>query len=214
MIIYKNSTGIIDVEGLNKGKELMDKVEQTLSVIKQRETELLADRVTTMNNSARYTTALIVIAALIALLITTLFYVRIKNDFAQRALLQKELERKDRDISERIEIIKGVADRIALGNYTIRIDHQQSDSLGNVAVSLNKMAASLEQSFQILSDKEWAQSGMASLNDVMIGEHNVEKLCEGIIEFIGSFISAHAGSRGAAFLCRLCLRSRSCQSQF
>ena len=194
LITHKDTTGIIDTEGLNKGKELMDKVEQTLSVIKQRETELLANRVTTMNNSARYTTALIVIAALIALFITTLFYVRIKNDFAQRALLQKELERKDRDISERIDIIKSVADRIALGNYTIRIDHQQSDSLGNVAVSLNKMAASLEQSFQILSDKEWAQSGMASLNDVMIGEHNVEKLCDGIIEFIASFIGAHAGA--------------------
>ncbi len=194
LVTHKDTTGRIDTEGLAKGKQLMDKVEQTLSTIKQHETELLAGRVADMNGSARYTTVLIVIAALIALLITTLFYVRIRNDFAQRALLQKELERKDKDIGERIEIIKSVADRIALGNYTIRVDSQQSDSLGNVAVSLNKMAASLEQSFQILSDKEWAQSGMASLNDVMIGEHNIEKLCESIIEFIAAFINAHAGA--------------------
>ena len=194
LVAHKDTTGIIDTEGLAKGKELMDKVEQTLSTMKQHETELLAGRVADMNGSARYTTALIVIAALIALLITTLFYVRIRNDFAQRALLQKELERKDRDISQRIEIIQSVADRIALGNYAIRIDNQQSDSLGNVAVSLNKMAASLEQSFQILSDKEWAQGGMASLNDVMIGEHNIEKLCKSIVEFIAGFINAHAGA--------------------
>lgn len=194
LVMHKDSTGALNIEALNQGKVLMDKVEDTLSRVKQHETALLAERITAMNNSATYTTALIVIAALVALLITVLFYIRIRNDFAQRTRLQKELELKDQDITERIEIIKSIADRIALGNYSIRVDNQQSDALGSVAGSLNQMAASLEQSFQILSDKEWAQSGMAALNDVMIGEHDVKVLCTGIVEFLAAFTNAHAGA--------------------
>lgn len=194
LVVHKDTTGEIDINALDQGKAVMDKIEASIDLIKQRETGILGDRVATMNASATYTTALIIIAALIALLITCLFYVRIRNDFAQRARLQNELEQKDRDISERIEIIRGVADRIALGNYSIRVDNQQSDSLGSVAVSLNKMAESLEQSFQSLSDKEWAQSGLAALNDVMIGEHDVKTLCKNIVEFLADFTSAHAGA--------------------
>src|SRR5690606_25068288 len=90
--------------------------------------------------------------------------------------------------------IRGVADGIALGNYTIRADNQQSDSLGSVAVSLDKMAESLEQSVKSFADKAWAQSGRAALNDVMIGAHDVRTLCESIVEFLSDFTSAHAGA--------------------
>lgn len=122
----------------------MDRVRELTKVMEQREKELLSERTTTMNKFASFTTPLIVTAALIALLITGLFYIRVRNDFSERLQLQLELEQKDADISKRITIINAIAEQISEGSCTARIDDKESDTLGSVAESLNKMAGSLE----------------------------------------------------------------------
>lgn len=190
----KDATGVIDIDTLNKGRILMRSVRDTVEKIEDREQELLAARTKTLTTFSRFTPALIVIAALIALIITISFYLRVSNDFKQRLQLQKDLQQRDKDISTRIDIIKNIADKIALGEYTIRVDDQQADSLGFVANSLNKMAESLQKSFGLLSEKEWMQTGIASLNDVMIGEKSVAELSRDIIEFVTTYIDGHAGA--------------------
>jgi signal transduction histidine kinase/DNA-binding response OmpR family regulator/HAMP domain-containing protein len=160
--------------------------------MEQREKNLLAVRTENMNQFANLTPPLIIAAAMIALLITVSFYVRVRNDFEERANLQIALEEKDREISSRIDIIKGIADQVAQGSYGIRVDDRQSDALGNVAGSLNRMAQSLEYSFGILSDKEWTQTGLASLNDVMLGEKTVDVLAKEVINFLATYTGSHA----------------------
>jgi two-component system CheB/CheR fusion protein len=51
------------------------------------------------------------------------------------------------ETAKRIEIIEGIADKIAAGNYQIRVQEEESDVLGSLAISLNRMAISLEYSF-------------------------------------------------------------------
>lgn len=178
---------------LRKGREIMASVRTLIETMEQREKELLAGRTDTMNRFSKFTPYLIITAALIALVITILFYLRVKKDFDERLKLQVELQRKDEEISHRISIIRGIADEIARGGYTVRVDDIQSDALGNVAGSLNRMAESLQYSFGLLSDKEWLQTGLTTLNDVMIGEKNVETLSKEIIEFLSTYTGSNVG---------------------
>lgn len=194
VIQIKQSTGEISIETLDDGKMQMDVIRDVITEMKETEQNHLIDRTKRMNVFAQFTPILIILAALAAVIVTTLFYARTNNDFHQRLRLQQELQRKDIEISGRIAIIQSLADKIALGNYAVRIDDQQSDALGSVAGSLNKMAASLKNSFDLLSDKEWLQSGIAKLNDVMIGEKNVDYLGEEIINFLSQYINSHAGA--------------------
>lgn len=91
------------------------------------------------------------------------------SDYEKRAELQKELEEKDADISNRLNIIRTIAEKISSGNYKTRINEQGKDALGSLAGLLNKMAESLDYSFENLSHNEWLQKGLAGLNEKMIG---------------------------------------------
>src|SRR5690606_38657890 len=115
-----------------------------------------------------------------SLLITIFFYRKLSADFNQRMLLQRELQEKNEEIDNRIQVIQGLARQISAGNYSIRLDGQQTDGLGSLTGSLNAMAESLEYSFALLADKEWQQAGIARLNDRMVGEKEVQALAQDI----------------------------------
>ena len=184
----------IDIAQLNLGKQYMDSVRNIISVMKGREEKLLAQRTATMQRFAEYTPTLVVIAALLAILITILFYQRLRADFTQRARLQQALQEKDEDITRRIEVIHNLAGKIAAGDYATRVTDKGEDGLGNLAFSLNKMAESLEGSFARLSDNEWEQTGAAHLNEIMIGEKGLSELTQHIIEFIAVYTGSAAGA--------------------
>lgn len=180
-------------ESLRKGRDIMQQIRSIIKLMESRERDLLTERTSSMNQFASFTPVLIIVAAMIALLITVLFYVRVRNDFEDRLQLQQALQRKDEETTNRINIIKSIADKISQGSYETRVNDSQSDSLGSVAGSLNKMAQSLQYSFGLLSDKEWMQTGIAKLNDVMIGEKNLETLTRHIIDFLATYSNSHAG---------------------
>src|SRR5690606_28762899 len=194
LIEINSATGEINPDALSRGKLLMDGIREVIAEMKLTEQAQLELRTNQMQMFARFTPLLIILAAIAALVVTTLFYVRTSNDFRQRLRLQEDLQHKDIEISERITIIQNLADKIAFGNYSVRVGDQQSDALGSVAGSLNKMAASLQHSFNLLEDKEWLQAGIAKLNDVMIGEKSVDTLAEDIINFVSQYVDGHAGA--------------------
>ena len=146
------------------------------------ERRLLDSRTANMNRLSGYTPLLIIIAAFLAILITIFFYRKVASDFNERVKLQKELEDKNEEIDRRIVVIQEIANRISSGDYQIRLDEEQEDELGSLANSLNTMAESLQYSFSLLADKEWLQSGIAALNDKMVGEKSVHELGSDILE--------------------------------
>jgi signal transduction histidine kinase/CheY-like chemotaxis protein/CHASE3 domain sensor protein len=172
---------------LQSGRLIMDDSRKLVSTMETREKKLLAIRTRNLNRISAYTPILIVIAALLALLITSVFYMRVKRDFEERNRLQEALEEKDREITRRIDIIRSIAEKISAGDYSIRVNDEEGDGLGSVSLSLNKMARSLETSFNQLADKEWHQSGVAGLNNKMVGEKDVPTLTAHITEFLAEY---------------------------
>lgn len=179
-------------EDLNAGRALMASMRQIFKRMEIIEQNLLDQRIATSKKYGFYSSILIVVAALLALLISGLFFVRILRDYNERARLHNRLMESDRETADRIRVISGVAAQISAGNYAVRVDDSESDALGAVALSLNAMAASLDDAFRNLSDKEWHQSGIAGLNNVMIGEKSVEQLSSDILNFIAGYTKTQA----------------------
>jgi len=180
-------------DDLDMGKKLMDNIRVILKRMERQEQELLKERTSTSENYATYSVILIITAAIISLLISLVFFARILRDYNERLKLQKELENKDIETAERIKVIEGIATQISHGNYDIRIENNESDTLGSIAYSLNNMADSLGNSFTLLSDNEWLQAGIAKLNNVMIGEKGLEQLTKDIVEHLADYTHSNAG---------------------
>lgn len=184
----------VDVDDLARGKMFMDDLRAHVQKMADAEETLLAMRTASMNRFSAFTPWLIVLASVLAILITIVFYVRVSRDFAERILLQKELERKDEEIMRRLGIIQNIAARISEGDYSIRVDDSERDSLGSLAGSLNRMARSLDSSFRTLSDKEWFQTGVAGLNDTMVGEKTVPALTYDVLEYLARYTQSEVGA--------------------
>ncbi|WP_316790312.1 response regulator [Pedobacter frigoris] len=193
-VTIKRRGGNVSVAELLKGKVYMDKARALIKKMQTEERRLLEERTASMNKFAGYTPILILIAAALAILITYFFYRRVSLDFSKRLALQRELQEKNEEIDNRIEVIQGIAAQISSGDYQIRLDDEMKDGLGSLAGSLNAMAESLQYSFSLLADKEWLQSGIANLNDKMVGEKSVDALAtdilENIIEHTHSIVAA------------------------
>ncbi|WP_246236352.1 response regulator [Flavobacterium ajazii] len=178
---------------LNEGKKMMDELRSYYKNIENTEQILLKERNENSQRYGNYSFILIIAAFIIAFVITVVFLLRILKDYNERSFLQEELEKKDRETAERINAISTIAGNISRGNYDIRVDDTKSDALGSVGESLNSMGASLKSSFDLLSQKEWLQTGIAQLNNVMIGDKELEKLSKDVIEFLCQYTKSSAG---------------------
>ncbi|NEU08665.1 response regulator [Flavihumibacter sp. R14] len=194
LIDQKKKGQTVTLPLLEEGKKQMDEARILVNQMKAYEEELLKERTVTMNRFAGFTPIVIVLAALLALLITLFFYFRVNRDFEEKSLMQRELESKDKEINDRIHIIQTLAEQISSGDYKLRINDTEKDGLGSLAVSLDKMATSLQHSFNQLHDKQWLQTGIAQLNQIMVEEKEMHTLSSEIIEFIANY----SGSQVAA----------------
>ena len=194
IIDQKRANNIYSLQDLEKAREYSRQARDLLRRMEGEERRLMAERVEKVRKYSGYTPVLIVIAALLSILITLLFYWRVHNDFLERSALYSEPQQKDADISRRIEIISDIADKISEGHYRTRVSDEQKDNLGVLAGSLNKMAESLEYSFGLLSDKEWLQTGIARLNDGMVGETDMPVLVTRVIQFVAEYSRSMVGA--------------------
>src|SRR5690606_19451276 len=70
----------------------------------------------------------------------------------------------------------------------------EKDTLGSLAGSINRMAESLSLSFERLANNEWLQSGVADLNEKMVGDKQIETICQDIITFLAEYTGSHTGA--------------------
>ncbi len=194
LVDMRKAEEVINITFLEEGKNMMDELRVHTSAMKATEKNLLADRTAAMNRFASYTPILIIIAAILSLLITIFFYIKVSNDFSEKTKLQKDLEAKDLEIRNRIAIIQDIADKISAGDYKIRVNDTEKDDLGSLSFALNKMAESLDLSFSQLHHKEWLQGGIAKLNETMVGEKTIDQLTNDIIQFIAEFTNSQVAA--------------------
>ncbi len=165
-----------------------------IGLIQKEENHLLAERTADLNYYGTLTPVVIILASLIALSITFVFYKRVKKDYEMRRVLQQQLETKDKEVSERIEIIENIASQIALGNYKVRLQEVNDDSLGKLSEALNKMATSLDVAFEDLLSRDWTKTGIATLSEKMVGENDLNKLCQTAVTFIAEYTKSITGA--------------------
>ena len=194
LIDERKANATIDIPRLKEGKDFMDSVRMVVNKMDMTEQDLLTKRTAALNQFSAFTPILILFAALLAILITIVFYFKVRRDINDKIRLQKALEDKDEETTNRINVIQSIAEKISSGEFSIRVSDEQKDNLGSLSGSLNKMAAALETSFQVLSDKEWLQSGVARLNDLMISDEGLENLAKKILAFIAGYSDSLVGA--------------------
>ena len=193
-IEIKSLGGQIDPTVLLEGKTYMDQARGVVSRMVKEEKRLLESRTVELNKLTSYTPILILIAAVLAILITLFFYRKVSVDFDERVKLQKEIEDKKYEMEKRIVAIKEIAYQISNGNYGVKLDSQTQDDIGELSDSLNTMSSSLKKSFDTLEENEWIQTGVANLNVNMVGEKDVFHLAEDIIAFLANYTKSQIGA--------------------
>jgi len=178
---------------LNEGRNMMNEIRAIVKKIENTEQTLLKERISNSERYGNYSLALIAVAFFIAFLISIVFLIRILKDYNERTLLQQELIKKDKETADRLQVIGGIATQISKGNYDVQIDDRKADTLGALGASIHEMKDSLKSSFELLSQKEWLQSGVAALNDKMLGEKTMQKLSKDVIEFLCQYTNSSAG---------------------
>ena len=191
--IYLRRQGIaIGSEDLNQGKTIMESLRSIYSKMENEELGLLKIRTDKSKKYGVYSSILIIFAALIAIVLSVLFFVRILNDFKKRAELTKLLEGNEKETAQRINLVSVVAEKISKGDYSIKVEENQDD-IGSIGTSLNNMSESLQVTFSQLSNKEWLQTGIAELNEEMIGEKDLYILTKDIIKYVAEYTESSAG---------------------
>jgi len=194
-LIDQKQNGIVPpADSLLKGKIWMDQARGLIDSMQQSELALLQERTRKFDTFSAFTPVLIVSTTLVAIIITFLFFNRVRNDFAQKNKLQQELQEKDASLSRRISIVQKVSSEIANGSYHVRVQEAESDELGLMAGHLNRMAESLDVSFMKLREKEWFLTGQARFAEIMLGQNKLEtmalELLRGIADYTGSELGA------------------------
>src|SRR4051794_36166926 len=109
LIQTQRAGNLIDPLQLADGQDVMDQTREMIIEMQGDENQLQAERIADLDYYNTLTPIVIILAALIALTITVVFYRRVKKDYEMRRILQHELEEKDKEISSRIEVIENVA---------------------------------------------------------------------------------------------------------
>ncbi len=178
---YKRANNVVTTNQLLAGKKYMDEIRVTVAKIQTEEKTVLKSLTENVDKFASFTPVLIIISSLLAITITLVFYRKVAQDFDEKTKLTDQLELKNKETEDRIVAIEMVAEQISGGDYNILFDQNAKNSLGGVAESLTNMAQSLQNSFQLLEEKEWLSSAIAHLNDRTMGEKSMETLASDIL---------------------------------
>lgn len=177
-----------------KGKQIMDDMRTVVNGIQSEEKQLLSERTEEQSRYISFTPVLLIIAALISILITAFAYFRIKRDMDERMEQQRIAEQKYVETSERIAVMEDITQLIAEGDYSVRSSDKREDELGRISSALNKMAGSLEDTFNDLNIRNWLQTGAVRLGDAMRGERDLEKLTKNIMSCITEYLHVPVGT--------------------
>lgn len=118
----KKSGHSIDPMNIERGRVCMIKLRNLLNKMEKRENILLTAREARLKAFSSFTPLLIILASLLSITITIVFYLRLKKGYQQKLLMQEELIEKEKQIAHKIDIINEFAGEVAQGNYKKKID--------------------------------------------------------------------------------------------
>lgn len=184
----------VNIFRLRDGQQFMKQARLMVRKIQRIEQNLLYERSLQQSKFIRYAPVAIIISTLIAILVTIVFFRKVADDFREKSILADSLREKDQQMSERIHIISELSGKLASGDYSIRLNAEQNDTLGGISGSLNKLAGSLEASFNDLKNNEWVQTGTVNLSEILVGEKELSQLCNDCINYVCNYTGSEMGA--------------------
>ncbi|RMZ59849.1 response regulator [Chryseobacterium nematophagum] len=157
-------------------KQYADQCRQLVFDFVHYEENQLAKKDKALRRSSNLTVLFIVFSALAALTVTVFFYRKLRKDLMSKERLQRELKEKEQEMTKRVSTIQKVANRIAFGDYSQKIEDNSQDDLSDLADSVNDMTASLKKSFDKINKSDWRQKGWAILNESLVGNKSMDEL--------------------------------------
>ncbi len=161
---------------IQESKAYMDRSRQIVKEFSQYEENQLAIKNRDLNRSSNTTVMFIIFSAIAAIIVTTVFYLKLRSDLIRREKLEKMLRAKDLEISRRVSAIQKIANRVANGDYSQKVIDTAEDDLGDLVESLNHMTESLKLSFDTINKSDWRQKGLAILNESLVGNKTVKEV--------------------------------------
>ncbi|MVN22391.1 response regulator [Mucilaginibacter arboris] len=194
LINDKRAGKSISLGQLKKGKEEMDFLRSEVSKLENQERRILSESSSLQRSLTALTPLIIVFAALLSLLVSLIYYFKLRGKYHENIKLRQDLEHKDEAMAKRLSLVHQVANKISNGDYQIRVSDDEQDSLGGVSLSLNKMAESLAYAFSNLEANEKLQSGISNLNDKMLGQKDLKTLTSQILNFLVQYTQSNVGA--------------------
>lgn len=178
LVLNRKNGILMNQDQILESKQYMDQSRKLVSEFVKHEENQLNVKNKILNKSSNTTVLFIIFSAIAAILVTILFYAKLRNDLIRREKLEKELKAKDQEISKRVSIIQKVASQVASGDYDVTITDTGEDELGDIVESLNHMTHSLKTSFEQINDSEWRQKGLMELNESLVGNKTVKQVAD------------------------------------
>ena len=180
----------ITITELKLGKTEMDKLRDMVKMLEQEQEASLNKANDLQRFLNTFTPIIIVVAALLCIILSLNYYFKLRKKYVENFDLRDRLLQKDAITERRLEIIGGIAENISDGDYQSRINDEEKDHLGTLAVSMNKMANSLETAFNERATTEWLQNGASGLNNEIIGLLEIKQLTTKICSFLADYTNS------------------------
>lgn len=117
---------------LSLGGKKMDSIRVMITIMKDREQVLLINRTSIVGKTSKEVSWAILITTGLSVILTILFYLKIKQEYEKQAAIQDLLAERDVTLAEKIEQVSGMAKHIAAGNYESRIEIDGSNKQDDV----------------------------------------------------------------------------------
>ena len=98
-----------------------------------------------------------------------------------------------RNVAGSVGRIVAATGRIADGDLETSVEAEGRDEIGQLAAAVGRMQGALREARGRSEDQAWLQTGLARLNEVVLGQEDVEKLAGEVIAEIASYLNAKVG---------------------
>lgn len=176
MIDKKRQNMDVSQSDMLRSKIYMDKSRKLVAGFVKHEEDVLELKNVDLKESALITKIFLLFSSLGAIGITAFLYFKLRSDILRRDKLEKALVAKDEQMTARVLAIQKIANGVAKGDYSLRIDDSESDNLGELVGSLNHMTDSLKTSFDTINKSDWRQKGLAVLNESLVGNKSIKEI--------------------------------------
>jgi len=134
-------------------RNMVISIRQLVQRIKSAEEALLHQRDQRQSFFAVSAPIAIVVAALLAVVLVLALFSRVTRQVRANEQLRMELAIANRSTARRIQSIRRLVEQVVQGDYSVKIPVQEQDNLGNLALLLNRMTQTLQDTFGALQKR-------------------------------------------------------------